>query len=165
MKNRHLLSLLFLISSILLLFSCGSGPNSLDGSIKSILNIDFEQVQIKLFGNALRIQYLRAFQATTEDDVVAEITVSTANTALTTKTEIPFVGNATLDRFIYKLTESGVLIEDQTQDFPPVFSGEIYFTELSTIVGESISGRFTITFNSGLVMSGSFSESLQLDEN
>ena len=94
-----------LVLQLLLLSGCGAGGNSLDGSVKTILPIDFESVQIKLFGDAVRIQFLKGFQSTTENDIIAEITVSTANTALTTQTEIPFKENATLDRLIHTVSD------------------------------------------------------------
>lgn len=162
--NRFYSLVLALLVGLTPLGCGGDGANSLDGSIKTLLDIGFEEVQIKLFGDAVRIQFVKAFGATTEDDVVAEITVSTLNSELTTKTEIPFVGNATLDRLIHKLSNNGVLIEDETQEFPPVFDGFIFFNELSTETGDNISGRFSVTFNSGLVLSGKFSGPLELDE-
>lgn len=161
-----LIAACWLLLHFLLFTACGSvsGGSSLDGSVKTILNVDYEEVQIKLFGDAVRIQYLKTFQATTENDIVAEVTVSTLNTALTTKTDIPFKGNATLDRLIHKVSASGVLIEDSTQEFPPVFDGLIFFNELSVTPGEPLSGRFSVTFNSGLVMSGEFSGKLLVDD-
>jgi hypothetical protein len=158
MKGKRGQRWLVLVSLLaaMLLAACGESGSTLDGSIKTLLDIDFETVEVQFFGDALRVQYQRAFQATTEKDVVAEITVSTVSTALTTQTAIPFVGNATLERFMHKVSASGVLIEDTEQGFPPVFDGSIEFFQLSTNVGETISGTFSVTFNSGLVMSGDF---------
>lgn len=128
--------------------ACGSGDNSLAGSIGRTHGLGFAEVQVRQVANAYTVAYLKGAETVAKLSYVPEGPI-TPGATLTLR--FGNQGNAGLSR----ATSDGL-------QFPAAKDGTITFDvdPSGVAVGGVVGGRFGLMFNSGDTLTGSFSGAL-----
>jgi len=152
---------LLLLLSLIIISSCGTGVNSLTGSVSDFeyWNLTFDRVTITLYEEGLKISYLREVAGSVEPDAVASVTVLREGTSILADTDIDLSLFGAVDRFVRVADETGSLVEDN-HPFPGIQSGLIRFSRLTQSAGRPIQGEFFLTFTNGYTLNGKFSGNL-----
>ncbi len=131
--------------------TCLSPDNSLEGTITRDFSLEFDEVRLFKQGCLLRIEYL--LETNLGPVVPCSLSVDTVTTALAPDLVIQgetFTAGVILERRMPAATS-----------FPSTRSGRLEFTRFSFVAGAKGRGSFTITFETGQDLRGSFSGVLE----
>jgi hypothetical protein len=145
--------------ALLPLLACPEPPNQLEGSIDEMYDLSFESVQIRTYESTgeLQIQYLRKTEDGSDQDVVAQITVTRPSGGFPKDTDIKF---DQVNGKVHRIVGGG-------DDFPAVLSGLISFSAGGNAVDEQTTGEFSVIFqdargDEGYTLRGRFDGKLEL---
>lgn len=157
--RRPLTRCLLAACALWTLSACPEPPNQLEGSIDEMFDLGFETVQIRTYEatGELQIQYLRKTEDGSDQDVVAQITVTRPGGGFPKDTDIKF---DQVDGKVHRIVGGG-------DDFPPVLEGQISFSAGGNAVDEQTTGEFSVVFEdsrggTGYTLRGRFDGKLEL---
>jgi hypothetical protein len=144
--RRHVAPMGLLIGVAAGVAGCGNAANDLWGSVGEEYTLEFDSVAILKQGDALRIEYTKA--AANGIDKVLKLTLMTTGLDLHAGSDLrgeTFLSAVTVERLV---TEGG--------NFPTVSAGQLHFQSFDFIEGGSVTGDFTILFDNGRTLFGTF---------
>ncbi|MBI5510547.1 MAG: hypothetical protein HY903_17460 [Deltaproteobacteria bacterium] len=143
---------LFCIPLLLTLGACGDPPNDLWGSIDESYALDFDRVDIRKQNLDLLIEYVKALHG--GEDKVCKVTVETENLNIGASSDI------TDDVFKQKVTVERIAAVGGL--FPAVTGGQMHFDEFDFKADGTVQGDFTVIFETGRNLFGTFKGKVQI---
>lgn len=134
------------------LAGCGGTPNRLQGSALDDYTLEFEEVRAERLMGELLVRYL--FGAGRRGNEPVRITVAPEAAGVG---ELALAGFR-VEHFWAVRQPDGTI--DEEPGFPPAESGWLRLDEAGGSLGERVSGEFSVTFQDGAVLGGSFNASL-----
>ncbi len=131
---------------------CGQAPNDLWGSIEASFPLDFDRTEILRQNADLIIQYLKKIPGGTQK--VVKIVVETENLTIGNNSDLRdeiFATHVTLER-----------IASTQSEFPPIEGGQLHFEKYHFEEGGRIDGDFTIVFDNGRNLLGTFDGNVKI---
>lgn len=138
----------------LLLFctACGDSTKSLDGSIAQSLDLEYDDISIRLIGQDLEIQYLRDVEGSVDE--------------ITAKLVVEDLGDKTLAGLHISLDADNASVGRSVRDgstFPEIAGGTLSIDEGGD-EGDRLTGEFGVEFITGATLNGDFSATLEIPD-
>lgn len=128
--------------------ACGSGGNSLEGSIGESYPLVFDRVEIRKQDDFLLIEYVKDLAGGTNK--VCKIVVDTR--------DLDIDDDSTLRGDLFLRVVQVTRVAAQGGDFPVVQNGKIHFDRFEFRSGGHIQGDFEVVFETERTLSGSFED-------
>lgn len=131
---------------------CGQAPNDLWGSIEESFPLDFDRTEILRQNMALRIEYLKDLHGGTIK--VVKVTLDTETLTIGKNSDLRdeiFASHVTLER-----------VASTQSEFPPIDGGQLHFDKYKFEEGGRIDGDFTIVFENGRNLMGTFDGNVKI---
>lgn len=130
---------------------CGPEPNSLDGSIGEVVDLTFDQVQMRKFtSGTIQLDYLRAIEDTESFDIVCKVVFDVPEGGIPAGEAIDIPAN---NGRIERVVVAG-------DEFPEIDNATITFESGGDDVGPA-TGEFGATFEGGRTLEGTFDTDLE----
>ncbi|MGA9523111.1 MAG: hypothetical protein WBV82_16705 [Myxococcaceae bacterium] len=134
----------FSLLGIFMLVACGSGTNTLDGSLADVVDLGYERAELAAAEGSLVLKFLRP--RGTGEDVVLKLSVNTAG--LTAQAVI----DIDLTEQVAELGPRGAVtrhvFEDPNETLPPIRRGRLVLQEVAGTT-DRVKGEFSATFTQG----------------
>ena len=150
--NARLLTATLVVTPMLLgMQACGPGPNSLDGSIGEVVDLTFDQVQMRQFtSGTIQLDYLRSIEDTEDFDIVCKVVFDIPEGGINVDTPIDIpANNGRIERVVVA-----------QYAFPEIYTANITFTSGGDAPGPVV-GEFGATFEGGRTLEGTFDTDLE----
>lgn len=143
-------TLLFALTLPLGAATC-EGGNTLDGSISEVVDLTFDEVQMRRFSSgAIQLDYLRAIEDTGTFDVVCKVVFDTPEGGIVVDEPIDIVANGGIIERVVAANET----------FPALDTANITFFTGGQDPGP-VTGEFVSTFENGRTLNGTFETELE----